>query len=40
MGDTPAPRWWLSDPALANDIGGRFDHVMVDEYQDTNSLSA
>jgi hypothetical protein len=40
MGDTPAPRWWLSDPALANDIGGRFDHVMVDEYQDTNRLQS
>ena len=40
MGDTPAPRWWLSDPPLANDIGGRFDHVMVDEYQDTNRLQS
>src|ERR1700704_5134446 len=26
----------VSDGALADDIGGRFDHVMVDEYQDTN----
>ena len=29
-----------SDPVLADDIGGRFDHVMVDEYQDTNRLQA
>ncbi|MBS7701139.1 MULTISPECIES: ATP-dependent helicase [unclassified Chelatococcus] len=27
-------------PVLAEDIGGRFDHVMVDEYQDTNRLQA
>ena len=26
--------------ALAADIGGRFDHVLVDEYQDTNRLQA
>src|SRR3979490_1547720 len=30
----------LSDPGLAADIGGRFDHVLVDEYQDTNRLQA
>jgi DNA helicase II / ATP-dependent DNA helicase PcrA len=30
----------VSDPDLADDIGNRFDHVMVDEYQDTNSLQA
>jgi DNA helicase-2/ATP-dependent DNA helicase PcrA len=30
----------LSDPGLADDIGGRFDHVLVDEYQDTNRLQA
>src|ERR1700712_733309 len=24
----------MNDPALADDIGGRFDHVLVDEYQD------
>lgn len=30
----------VSDPDLAEDIGNRFDHVMVDEYQDTNSLQA
>jgi DNA helicase-2/ATP-dependent DNA helicase PcrA len=35
--------WWsqmVSEPAIAQDIGGRFDHVMVDEYQDTNRLQA
>ena len=30
----------MSDPRLADDIGGRFDHVLVDEYQDTNRLQA
>jgi DNA helicase-2/ATP-dependent DNA helicase PcrA len=30
----------MSDPRLAEDIGGRFDHVLVDEYQDTNRLQA
>jgi DNA helicase-2/ATP-dependent DNA helicase PcrA len=30
----------MSDPVLAEDIGGRFDHVLVDEYQDTNRLQA
>jgi DNA helicase-2/ATP-dependent DNA helicase PcrA len=30
----------MSDPQLAEDIGGRFDHVLVDEYQDTNRLQA
>ena len=30
----------MSDPALADEIGGRWDHVMVDEYQDTNRLQA
>ncbi len=30
----------VSDPTLAEDIGGRFDHVMVDEYQDTNRLQS
>ena len=30
----------VSDPTLADDIGGRFDHVLVDEYQDTNRLQA
>ena len=27
-------------PHLAAEIGGRFDHVLVDEYQDTNRLQA
>jgi DNA helicase-2/ATP-dependent DNA helicase PcrA len=30
----------LEAPLLAADIGGRFDHVLVDEYQDTNRLQA
>src|SRR5215469_2597592 len=30
----------VSDPRLADDIGGRFDHILVDEYQDTNRLQA
>ncbi len=30
----------MTDPALAGDIGGRFDHVLVDEYQDTNRLQS
>jgi DNA helicase-2/ATP-dependent DNA helicase PcrA len=30
----------MSDAALACDIGGRFDHVLVDEYQDTNRLQS
>jgi DNA helicase-2/ATP-dependent DNA helicase PcrA len=35
--------WWhaaVSDPALAAEIGARFDHVLVDEYQDTNALQS
>jgi DNA helicase II / ATP-dependent DNA helicase PcrA len=30
----------MSDQALACEVGGRFDHVLVDEYQDTNRLQA
>ncbi len=30
----------MSDPAFASDIGCRFDHVLVDEYQDTNRLQS
>src|ERR1700739_4406914 len=30
----------VTDPALAGDIGDRFDHVLVDEYQDTNRLQS
>ncbi len=29
-----------SEPELAGHLGGRFDHVLVDEYQDTNRLQA
>ena len=34
--------WWhaMADATLARDIGARFDHVLVDEYQDTNRLQA
>ncbi|MCF6371038.1 ATP-dependent helicase [Rhizobium halophilum] len=30
----------VSDPDLADDVGSRFDHILVDEYQDTNRLQA
>ena len=30
----------MSEGAIAQDIAARFDHVMVDEYQDTNKLQA
>lgn len=29
-----------NEPAIAAHIGARFDHVMIDEYQDTNKLQA
>ena len=29
-----------TEPALAEQLGSRFDHVLVDEYQDTNRLQA
>jgi DNA helicase-2/ATP-dependent DNA helicase PcrA len=34
--------WWhaMSSPELAAQIRSRFDHVLVDEYQDTNALQA
>ena len=35
--------WWhaaMGDATLAAGIGARFDHVLVDEYQDTNALQA
>ena len=35
--------WWnqlMTDPTLAAAVGERFDHVLVDEYQDTNALQA
>jgi DNA helicase-2/ATP-dependent DNA helicase PcrA len=33
-------RVMMQDDALAAEIGTRFDHVLVDEYQDTNALQA
>ena len=30
----------LAEPALARHVSARFDHVLVDEYQDTNRLQA
>jgi DNA helicase II / ATP-dependent DNA helicase PcrA len=30
----------MEDRALAREVGARFDHVLVDEYQDTNALQA
>ncbi|MFI4927068.1 MAG: ATP-dependent helicase [Burkholderiales bacterium] len=30
----------MAEPALAQEVGARFDHVLVDEYQDTNALQA
>lgn len=33
--------WWvglMEDERLGPDVAGRFDHVLVDEYQDTNRL--
>jgi len=34
--------WWhaMSAPELAASLRARFDHVLVDEYQDTNALQA
>ena len=30
----------MADPVLGAELGARFDHVLVDEYQDTNRLQA
>lgn len=30
----------MHDPSAAAEIAGRFDHVLVDEYQDTNAIQA
>ncbi len=30
----------MAEPALAREVGERFQHVLVDEYQDTNRLQA
>jgi len=34
--------WWhaMAAPEIATSISARFDHVLVDEYQDTNALQA
>lgn len=34
--------WHLlaGEPTVARELGGRFEHVLVDEYQDTNTLQA
>jgi DNA helicase-2/ATP-dependent DNA helicase PcrA len=35
-------RWaqMMCEPSIASDVSARFDHVLVDEYQDTNRLQA
>jgi DNA helicase-2/ATP-dependent DNA helicase PcrA len=30
----------VAEPGLAAEVGARFDHILVDEYQDTNRLQA
>ena len=30
----------LAEPSIARDVGDRFDHVLVDEYQDTNRVQS
>jgi ATP-dependent DNA helicase UvrD/PcrA len=30
----------VQEPALAGELGARFSHILVDEYQDTNALQA
>ena len=30
----------MAEPSIAVDVANRFDHVLVDEYQDTNRLQA
>jgi DNA helicase-2/ATP-dependent DNA helicase PcrA len=35
--------WWaqmVAEPTLAAELSGMFDHVLVDEYQDTNAIQA
>ncbi|MCC3263711.1 UvrD-helicase domain-containing protein, partial [Paenibacillus polymyxa] len=35
--------WWAqmgAEPSIAEHLGSRFDHILVDEYQDTNRLQA
>jgi DNA helicase-2/ATP-dependent DNA helicase PcrA len=40
--DDLLPCWaqMIGDGAFAEDMGNRFDHVLVDEYRDTNRLQA
>ena len=33
-------RHMMEEPTVAAEVGARFDHVLVDEYQDTNALQA
>jgi DNA helicase II / ATP-dependent DNA helicase PcrA len=33
-------RHMMEEPALAAEVGARFDYILVDEYQDTNALQA
>lgn len=33
-------RFMMEEPSVASRVAGRFDHVLVDEYQDTNALQA
>ena len=30
----------MTEPSIAEDLSSRFDHVLIDEYQDTNTLQA
>ncbi|MBJ6127373.1 ATP-dependent helicase [Microvirga splendida] len=30
----------VAEPSIAAELGGRFDHILVDEYQDTNRLQS
>src|SRR5258707_13894825 len=30
----------MGDPELADEVGCRFDHILVDEFQDTNRLQS
>ena len=30
----------MTASSIAEDVSGRFDHVLIDEYQDTNKLQA
>ena len=30
----------MGEPKLAQHVSGHFDHVLVDEYQDTNAMQA